>query len=39
MRMKRAYGVLAVVTLALLFGERVEAQLAKMVVVINRASA
>lgn len=29
MRMKRAYGVLAVVTLALLFGERVEAQLAK----------
>ena len=29
MRMKRAYGVLAVVTLALFFGERVEAQLAK----------
>ena len=29
MRTKRAYGVLAVVTLALLFGERVEAQLAK----------
>ena len=29
MRMKRAYGVLVVVTLALLFGERVEAQLAK----------